>query len=82
MNTVPLEGSGGEIDQIIAAGKDITQLKEQTQRLERQRGNLETELDEVFNRVSDGFYGLDSDLRFSYINDHAVELLNLSNQMR
>ena len=78
VNAVPLEGPEGEIDQIITAGKDITQLKEQAQRLERQRGDLESELDDVFNRVADGFYGLDSDLRFTYINDHAVELLDLS----
>ncbi|WP_433631152.1 PAS domain S-box protein [Halomicrococcus sp. NG-SE-24] len=78
MNAVPLEGPEGEIDQIITTVKDITPLKEQAHRLERQRDDLESELENVFNRISDGFYGLDSDLRFSYLNDHAVELLDLS----
>lgn len=78
VNAAPLEDAEGDSDRIVVTGKDITQLKEQARRLERQRDELESELDEVFERVSDGFYGLDSDLRFSYINDHAAELLDLS----
>ncbi|WP_458190993.1 PAS domain S-box protein [Haladaptatus sp. NG-WS-4] len=75
-NTVPLEGSEGEIDQIIAAGTDITQFKEQTHRLERQRGNLESELEDVFERVNDGFFALDDNLRFTYVNRCASEFLD------
>ncbi|KYH24774.1 bacterioopsin transcriptional activator [Halalkalicoccus paucihalophilus] len=78
VNAAPLEDAEGDSDRIVVTGKDITQLKEQARRLERQRDELESELDEVFERVSDGFYGLDNDLRFSYINDHAAELLDLS----
>lgn len=78
VNAAPLGDAEGDSDRIVVTGEDITQIKEQAHRFERQRDDLESELDEVFERVSDGFYGLDSDLRFSYINDHAAELLDLS----
>ncbi|ADJ16516.1 putative PAS/PAC sensor protein (plasmid) [Halalkalicoccus jeotgali B3] len=78
VNAAPLGDAEGDSDRIVVTGKDITQLKEQAYRLERQRDDLESELDAVFERISDGFYGLDSDLRFNYINDHAAELLDLS----
>ncbi|AGB38436.1 PAS domain S-box protein [Natronococcus occultus] len=44
-------------------------------RLERQVDQLSAELDAVFERVSDAFYALDSDWRFTYVNDRAAELL-------
>ncbi|WP_232701263.1 PAS domain S-box protein [Halobacterium wangiae] len=52
-------------------------LEDQAQRLERQRDELELELETIFARVSDGFYGLDEDLRFTYVNDRAESLLGL-----
>jgi len=52
-------------------------LEAQTERLKRQREGLETELDDVFERISDGFYALDDDLRFMYLNDQAMETLNV-----
>ena len=52
-------------------------LEAQTERLERQRDELESELDEVFERISDGFYALDGDLRFMYLNDQAMETLDV-----
>lgn len=36
------------------------------EQIKRQRDELETELDDIFERISDGFYVLDDDLRFIY----------------
>ncbi|SDQ49060.1 PAS domain-containing protein [Natronobacterium texcoconense] len=41
---------------------------------------LETEVSEVFGRISDGFYALDEDWRFTYVNERAEELLGHSSE--
>lgn len=33
--------------------------------------------DDIFERISDGFYALDEEFRFRYLNDHAAEVLGL-----
>ena len=45
--------------------------------LRRQLDALESELSEVLGRISDGFYSLDTEFRFQYINDHAQALLGV-----
>ncbi|MDZ5810847.1 PAS domain-containing protein [Halorubrum sp. AD140] len=77
INAAPVLDAEGEIERVVTTGKDITQLKEQTRRLERQREELTQELDEMFERISDGFYALDHEFRISYVNDHAERLLGL-----
>ncbi|MFA9418095.1 PAS domain-containing protein [Natrinema sp. HArc-T2] len=72
VNAEPLD------DGVIVTTADITQLKEQAQRLERQHDDLEAELDAVFERIDDAFYALDDDLRFTYVNDRAETLLGHS----
>jgi PAS domain S-box-containing protein len=37
---------------------------------------VESELDEVFSRVSDAFFALDEEWRFTYLNERAHELVN------
>ncbi|WP_449271454.1 PAS domain S-box protein [Halobaculum saliterrae] len=77
LNAAPILDSEGEVERVVTTGEDITQLKEQTRHLERQREELKTELDEVFERISDGFYALDTAFRITYVNDHAETLLGL-----
>mgnify|MGYP000247663127 CR=1 FL=1 len=72
VNAKPFDG---ETDGVVVTMADVTQLKEQAQRLERQRDDLENELAEVFDRIDDGFFSLDSDLRFTYVNEQASALL-------
>lgn len=43
----------------------------------RERDGYESELAEVFERVDDGFYGLDENLRFTVMNGQAEKLLGL-----
>ena len=38
---------------------------------------VERELDESFRRVTDGFYALDTEWQFTYVNDRAVDLIGL-----
>ncbi|EMA27477.1 PAS domain S-box protein [Halobiforma nitratireducens] len=66
------------------AGADDSEEKEserrqgtQTARPDRQRDELERELDEVLERISDGFYALDENLRFLVLNSHAMDVLGL-----
>ncbi|OIB55634.1 PAS domain S-box protein [Natrialba sp. SSL1] len=48
--------------------------RDMTDRRNRER-ELETELQRVFNRVSDALYALDNEFRFTLVNDRAEELL-------
>ena len=42
----------------------------------RERERLESELGEIFERVTDAFFALDTEWRFTYVNDRAEELLD------
>ena len=75
LNVTPLFDDNGDIERVVVAGRDVTDLKRTERRLERQRDELESELDEVFERISDGFYALDENFRFRYLNDHAAAIL-------
>lgn len=48
--------------------------RDMTDRRNRER-ELETELQRVFNRVSDALYAVDNEFRFTLVNDRAEELL-------
>ncbi|WP_290810258.1 PAS domain S-box protein [Halovivax sp.] len=77
LTVTPLFDDDGAIERVVVAGKDVTALKRTERRLERQRDELRAELDEVFERVSDGFYALDEELRFRYLNDYARAAMGL-----
>ncbi|WP_020222492.1 bacterio-opsin activator domain-containing protein, partial [Halarchaeum acidiphilum] len=49
--------------------EDVTRLKEREER-------LATELDETFERVSDAFFALDDEWRFTYVNERAATVLD------
>ncbi|WP_254279839.1 PAS domain S-box protein [Haloarcula marina] len=72
VNAKPL---GGERGGVVATMTDVTRLKEQSDRLERQRDDLESELESVLDRVDDGFFALTEDLRLTYVNDRASDFL-------
>ncbi|MDG5819944.1 PAS domain-containing protein [Natronococcus sp. A-GB7] len=44
---------------------------------ERQQDAIDSDLGEVFDRISDSFYALDEAFRFRYLNDTAAELFGL-----
>ena len=78
VHAAPLEDEEGRVDRVVAVGEDVSQLREQANRLERQRDDLEAELAEVLDRVDDGFFALDTDLRFTHVNDRAADFLRRS----
>ncbi|GAB3677587.1 PAS domain-containing protein [Halopiger thermotolerans] len=53
---------------------------ETERRLQRRKQDLETELSEILGRVSDGFYALDEEWRFTHVNERAEELLGYSRE--
>jgi PAS domain S-box-containing protein len=74
----------GELTGYAKVTRDMTErreyeqrLKDQAGRLEHERDDLELELEAIFDRVSDGFYGLDDECRFTYVNDRAESLLGV-----
>ncbi|WP_226481989.1 PAS domain S-box protein [Natrinema amylolyticum] len=80
VTAVPVFGADGELERVISAGEDITALKEHERRLERRKRELETELSEIFGRISDAFYALDDDWEFTHVNDRANELLGYADE--
>ncbi|WP_306052001.1 PAS domain-containing sensor histidine kinase [Natronococcus wangiae] len=73
VNAEPLFDEAGDIDRVVTTGEDITELKE------RER-ELETELDEIFGRISDAFYALDEEWRYTHVNEHAAEFMEQSRE--
>lgn len=73
-----IRDEAGEIEGYAKVTRDMTQRKEYERQLKQERDLIESELQEVFDRISDGFYSLDEDLRFRYINDQAKETLGLA----
>ncbi|WP_424016839.1 PAS domain-containing protein [Halorientalis pallida] len=78
VTAVPLTDDEGRVDRAVVIVEDVTRLKSQAKQLERERDELRAELDDVFARISDGFYGLDAELRFSFVNERAAELLGIA----
>jgi len=77
LTVVPL-GSVDPPERVLVVANDITERKERTRQLERRRDDLETELDGVFDRVTDAFFALDEEWRFTYVNEHAASVLDRS----
>ncbi|WP_226482853.1 PAS domain-containing sensor histidine kinase [Natrinema amylolyticum] len=78
VNAAPLFGSDGSIDRVVTAAKDITELKERERQLERRKTELETELSQILDRISDAFYALDDEWRFTHLNEQAAEIMDQS----
>ncbi|MFD1589444.1 PAS domain S-box protein [Halorientalis brevis] len=84
-NAIPYEFSAsamteddGTIVGFTGVARDVSERKARERRLAQQREILEAELDEVFDRIEDGFFALDNELRFTYVNDYAADLLDIS----
>ncbi len=74
-NASPLPDASGDVERVVVTVEDVTEFKRQETQLERQRDELAAEMAEIFDRVTDAFFGLDSDWNFTYVNEHAEELL-------
>ncbi|WP_226481185.1 PAS domain-containing protein [Natrinema amylolyticum] len=69
INGSPLETKNGEVTSAVFAVEDVTERK-----------RLETELETTFDRVTDAFFGLDSEWNFTYVNGRARELIDPDGQ--
>lgn len=78
VNAAPIFDAEGAVERVITVGEDITKLKTHQRQLERRKSELETELSEILGRISDAFYALDEDCRFTHVNDRAGALLQRS----
>jgi PAS domain S-box-containing protein len=63
-NCAPLFDDEGEFDGAVYSFEDVTENL-----------RLEEELGELLGRVTDGFFGLDANWRFTFLNERAEELL-------
>lgn len=76
LNAAPVVDSDGELDQVVVSVGDVTELKESERQLARDRESLRTELNDILERVSDAFFALDEEWRFTYANDRAETLID------
>ncbi|WP_336001056.1 PAS domain-containing protein [Halorientalis halophila] len=74
VSAVPLTDDDGEVDRAVVTVEDVTHLKAQARRLERQRDAVEAELEGVYDRVTDAFFALDCEWRFTHVNDRTAEV--------
>ncbi|SFF93551.1 PAS domain S-box-containing protein [Halopelagius inordinatus] len=80
INAVPLDAEAGGADRVVAAVEDVTEQKERERRLEQQKTDLETELSDILGRISDAFYALDDEWRFTHLNDRAADIMERCSQ--
>ncbi|WP_049927689.1 ATP-binding protein [Halopiger goleimassiliensis] len=78
VNTAPVYGPDGEIERIVTAAKDVTQLKARERQLQQRKAELETELSEILGRISDAFYALDEEWRYTHLNERAAAIIDRS----
>jgi PAS domain S-box-containing protein len=65
-----------DLAKILAANTEAAlDRADREQTIERQRDQLQAELDEVFERIDDGFFALDDQWRFTYVNERAERIL-------
>ncbi|WP_433628635.1 PAS domain S-box protein [Halomicrococcus sp. NG-SE-24] len=76
VSVAPIVDDDGTVERMVAAGEDITALKTQARRLERQRDELRAELGDVFERIDDAFFALDERWRFTYANEQAAAVFD------
>jgi|GEM_PF-860353 len=67
VNGAPQWDDEGNLQRVIFAFEDITEQRE-----------LETRVSEILGRVTDAFYALDDEFRFTHVNERAEELLQAS----
>ncbi|MCU4971135.1 PAS domain S-box protein [Halobacteria archaeon AArc-m2/3/4] len=80
INAAPLEIESANSDRVVAAVEDISEQKERERQLEQQKTELETQLSEILGRISDAFYALDDEWRFTHLNDQAAEIMGQSRE--
>ncbi|SFG48043.1 PAS domain S-box-containing protein [Halopelagius inordinatus] len=80
ISATPILADDGAVDRVVTAAEDVTDLKERERRLERRRDELSAEMNEVYGRITDAFYALDDQWRFTYANEKAEELIDVSGE--
>ncbi|WP_433624315.1 PAS domain S-box protein [Halomicrococcus sp. NG-SE-24] len=58
--------------------RDMTERRERERQLRRERDKLEDDLNEVFERTTDGVVAIDDEWQITYVNEHAEELIGRS----
>ena len=79
-NVEPLFDDDGDVERILVTIENVSQLKAQAKQLERQRDDLEGELHELLDRITDAFYAIDDEWRFTHANEHAMELIDFTGE--
>jgi two-component system, chemotaxis family, sensor kinase Cph1 len=75
---VPVFGAEGEVEAVAGSSRDITDRHEARTALEKANRDLEhtrQQLITIFESMTDAFFALDNDWRFSYVNHHAEKIL-------
>lgn len=75
VNAVPVTDDDGALERVVTTATDVTPFRGEIRRLERQREALQSEFEEMYNRITDAFLTLDADWRFTHLNEQAEELL-------
>lgn len=76
VNAAPLLDKNGNIETIVASFTDITKQQQAADEIRESRRQV---LD-ILESITDGFYALDNDWRFTYVNRRAEELFGISRE--
>ena len=76
VQATPIRDAGGRLIKWYGTGLDV----DETKRLQQEATGLADRLTTTFESLTDGFIALDTQWRFSYVNDRAIELMQRSRE--
>ncbi len=77
VSAAPLDPGTEGVDQVLVTAESVTYETVDSLRLERERDTLESELEALFERITDAMFAVDDDWRFTVVNDKAAELIEV-----
>ncbi len=80
VSAAPIIGSDGDIDQVVTITEDVTERKAYERELEQRKNELQTELNEIFGRISDAVFALDDEWLFNYVNERAEDFIGYTEE--
>jgi len=75
---VPVHSADGNIREFIAYAVDITMKKQWMQFAQEQDAGILIKMHEMMDSISDAFFSVDTEWRYTYVNSHAENLLGQS----
>ncbi|MHB9286850.1 PAS domain S-box protein [Halobacteriales archaeon Cl-PHB] len=77
INAAPLDPQSDTVDRVLLTAENITHERVEHRQIEQERDTLASELEALFDRITDAMFAVDEDFRVTVVNDKAAELMEV-----